>query len=62
MHHPFDLQTRPAEIKQQAKLNPGRFEVIDALHPVCVFQCFDGLQLHQKQSPDQQVDDVVPDD
>jgi hypothetical protein len=32
--HAFDLHARIAEIEQQAELQAGRFEIIDALHPI----------------------------
>jgi hypothetical protein len=59
MDHAFDLQARLAEIKQQAKLQACHFEIIGALHPVRVVQCFDGLQLDQKHVIDQQVREVL---
>jgi len=33
-HHAFDFQAWLAEIEQQAEMQAGRFEVIDALHTV----------------------------
>jgi hypothetical protein len=40
-------------LAQQAELQAGRFEIVDALHPMHVFQCLNGLQLNQKQVLDQ---------
>jgi hypothetical protein len=59
MDHAFDLQARLAEIKQQAKLQAGRFEITGALHPMRVVQCFDGLPFDQKHVIDQQVRNVL---
>ena len=60
MDDAFDLQTRLAKIKEQAEPEAGRFEIIDALHPMRVVQRLDGLQLDQQQVLDQQVWEVLP--
>ena len=68
MDNAFDLRARLAEVKQQAELHTGRFQMIGALHPpsrssarghVRVVQCFDGLQLDQKHVVDQQVHEIL---
>jgi hypothetical protein len=51
--HTFDLQTRLAEIEQQAEPKASRLEIVGALHPMCVVQCLDGLRLDQKHVLDQ---------
>jgi hypothetical protein len=55
----FDLQARLAEVKQQAESQTGRFQIIGALHPMRVVQCFDGIQLDQKHVVDQQVREIL---
>jgi hypothetical protein len=57
--HAFDFQARLADIEQQAQRQAGRFQTIDALHPMRVTQLFDRLQLDQRHAFDQQVRAVV---
>lgn len=50
MDHAFDYQARLAEIKQLTEPQAGRFEIVGALHPVRVVQCFDGPSLQASPS------------
>jgi hypothetical protein len=43
MGHAFDLQTRLAEIKQQAKLQAGHLAIIGALHQLLFDHCFEDV-------------------
>lgn len=47
--HAFDPRARIAAIELQA----SRLQIIDALYPMCVVQCFDGLRFDQDYVLDQ---------
>src|ERR1700675_406528 len=58
----LDVQTRVAEIEQQADLQARCPKVVDALGAMDLSDCVDGLQLDDHRSLDQQVHRVVTDD
>ena len=56
--HALDLPTRPARISSRQSRRAGCFEVIDALHPPRVVQCFGGPHVNHGHVLDQQVHEV----
>lgn len=56
-----DLKLVGAEVDQDAMFKPCGFQVTQDLRFVLRGQCFGSLQLHDENSANQQVGDVIPD-
>jgi hypothetical protein len=56
-----DFQAQPAEVQQQAHMQPGRFQVVYALRGVHRGQRPTGFQFDDDRSLSHQISDIVPD-
>jgi hypothetical protein len=60
-HQAFDFQAWIAEVQQQAEIQAGGLEIIDALKAMGLVQRFDGLQCNQNRVVHPQVYEILAD-
>ena len=62
MHYAPDGCLRGAEIDQQTDVQPGSFQVVQALRGMSFVQRFDSLYLHNYASLDNEIGDEITDE